>query len=131
LYRPVTPLVLDAPLRIDRAAAMRLAEWYQLVARALDALCRELADERPVPVQLWPEHFDLATTIAGVNYGGSPGDGGHPLPYLYVGPQQPPAVGGGFWNEPFGASRPASGVADERDALAFFLDGRRRLLSGV
>ena len=46
-------------------------------------------------VQLWPEHFDLATTIDEVNYGGSPGDDGHPLPYLYVGPWTPPEPDGG------------------------------------
>ena len=42
-------------------------------------------------MQLWPEHFDLGTDLGPdddrrANYGASPGDADHPLPYLYVGP---------------------------------------------
>ena len=77
-------------------------------------------------VQLWPEHFDLATTVSGVNYGGSPGDAGHPTPYLYVGPYTPPTPDGGFWNEPFGASVDLAAVGSPADALAFFREGRAR-----
>jgi hypothetical protein len=78
-------------------------------------------------VQLWPEHFDLATTIDEVNYGGSPGDDEHPLPYLYVGPWSPPPPDGGFWNEPFGASLALDVSSGIDGALAFFEDGRARL----
>jgi hypothetical protein len=77
-------------------------------------------------VQLWPEHFDAATTIAEVNYGVSPGDDAHPLPYLYVGPWSPPSPDGAFWNESFGASRNVDARTTVDDALAFFHEGRRR-----
>lgn len=125
VYTPATPLDLDRPLRVDGDAAALLAGWYQLVDEALARLRTELAGEDPAEVQLWPEHFDLATTADAVNYGGSPGDDGHPLPYLYVGPHRLPPPDGGFWNEPFGASRPFTTVADAGEALAFFLDGHR------
>ena len=75
----------------------------------------------PAIAQLWPEHFDLATTISEVNFGGSPGDGSHPEPYLYVGPWTPRE--GEFWNAPFGALRPSSQVHGPEDALAFFTEG--------
>ena len=84
------------------------------------------AAEPPV-AQLWPEHFDLAVTLDEVNYGGSPGDDEHPLPYLYVGPWTLPTDGDPFWNEPFGASTTAGPALDPATALTFFTDGRRRL----
>ena len=77
--------------------------------------------------QLWPEHFDLATTIDEVNYGGSPGDDGHPLPYLYVGPWSLPDDGDPFWNEAFGASTTADASLTVEATVAFFESGRTRL----
>jgi hypothetical protein len=127
VYTPSTPLDLDAPLTVDRAAASTLASWYALVNEALEALRAERAVEEPTIVQLWPEHFDLACTISEVNYGGSPGDDGHPVPYLYVGPFAPPPVADPFWNEPFGASRDLTRIAVVEDALAFFREGEARL----
>lgn len=62
------------------------------------ALASTVLHERPV---LWPEHFDVAVTENEVNYGVSPGDGFHPLPYAYVGPWTSRI--GPFWNAPFGA----------------------------
>jgi hypothetical protein len=51
-------------------------------------------------VQLWPEHFDLGTDLGPesgrANYGASPGDAGHQLPYLYVGPWK--TTDDPFWN---------------------------------
>lgn len=125
VYTPSTPLDLDAPLPVDPAAAAELAAWYALVDDALAVLSREHEGEEPAPVQLWPEHFDLATTIGEVNVGGSPGDDEHPRPYLYVGPWAPPPVGG-FWNEGFGASRDRDEVADVATALAFLREGLDR-----
>jgi hypothetical protein len=94
---------------------------------ALEQLRTELAPDSPSPLQLWPEHFDLATAISDVNYGASPGDDAHPLPYLYMGPWSPPAVDGDFWNEPFGASRTISAPATTAEVLEFFREGRRHL----
>jgi len=71
----------------------------------------------------WPEHFDLAVTLGEVNYGVSPGDDAIPYPYAYVGPHVQRA--GAFWNEPFGAARAISELADADGVLAFFEEGRR------
>ncbi len=125
VYPPTTPLDLDRPLGVDPESASRLADWFALVDAALADLVAITAADDPEPVQLWPEHFDLATTVADVNYGGSPGDEGHAAPYAYVGPHRPPPVGG-FWNEDFGASLSAAESIDRHDVLAFFVEGRRR-----
>lgn len=134
VYTPSTPLDPAAPLAVDAAAAAYLAGWFALIDAALASLARELAGDAPATgsssvaeAQLWPEHFDLAITVGAVNYGGSPGDEGHPLPYLYVGPHTPPPVDGGFWNEPFGSSRSVTEVADAGAALAYLRDGHHRL----
>jgi hypothetical protein len=94
-YRIVDALSDDAVLDIDEAAA-------ELVHRSLYAggfaLKSALPEQHPV---LWPEHFDVAVTEDEVNYGVSPGDDFHPLPYAYVGPWTSRI--GVFWNAPFGA----------------------------
>ena len=82
----------------------------------------ELVGEGPSEIQLWPEQFDIATTISEVNYGGSPGDAGHDRPYLYVGPFEPPPRSG-FWNEPFGASRDRREIEGVDGAVRFFREG--------
>ncbi len=132
VYTPSTPLEPDRPLDLDPGSAAELADVFAAVADALSRLIGSTATatgptaEAPV-AQLWPEHFDLAVTLDEVNYGGSPGDDEHPLPYLYVGPWTLPTDGDPFWNEPFGASTPAGPPLDPAAALAFFTDGRRRL----
>ncbi len=124
LYSPARPLVPDLTLELDPGAAGRLADFYAAVDEALGAFGREHhADE----AQLWPEHFDLALTVDQVNYGGSPGDAEHPEPYLYVGPWSPPPPDGDFWNEPFGATRPAPAGMTAAAAESFFRQGRSRL----
>ena len=72
---------------------------------------------------LWPEHFDVATTVDEVNYGVSPGDGYLDRPYTYVGPHHP--VTGDFWNAPFGAARLVDELADVAAIAAFFREGAR------
>jgi hypothetical protein len=127
VYRPSTPLDVDAALRVDAVAARRIATWFELTQRALERLCADLADHEPAEIQLWPEHFDLATTIAEVNFGGSPGDTHCEVPYLYVGPWSPPEPDGDFWNEPFGASRTDAEVRTVDQAFAFFQEGWERV----
>jgi hypothetical protein len=122
VYTPVTPLRLDETLTIDPDADREIAAWYALGNEALHQLVSLAADEQPSEIQLWPEHFDLATTVDRVNYGASPGDGEHPEPYLYVGPFDSRV--GPFWNEPFGASISRDRVQDVAAALGFFLEGR-------
>ena len=126
VYTPSTPLDLTADLgaRIDPAAAQRLAAFYECTQAALVTVCTRHADRDPAEIQLWPEHFDLATTVDEVNLGGSPGDDAHSTPYLYVGPWAPRS--GPFWNESFGASRRLD-EAPNADAVAtFFEEGLRR-----
>ena len=121
-YSPSTPADLDAPLRIDPAAARLLAGWFALGDTAL----RRFADglDRPLDPVLWPEHFDLGITVDAVNYGCSPGDDAIAEPYLYVGPHAGPPERSAFWNAPFGAALTADDVRDADDAVAFFARGR-------
>ena len=122
VYQPNTPLEVDRPLHVDPAYAHEIAEWFTVGNEALEQLRSDLAEADPSEIQLWPEHFDLASTIDEVNYGASPGDTEHPIPYLYVGPFEERQ--GPFFNEPFGASLSRERVPDVAAALAFFLQGR-------
>jgi hypothetical protein len=124
VYPAATSIDPDVPLAIEPGAARVIADWFALVDAALRRVSMELTE--PTPSTLWPEHFDLALSASEVNYGGSPGDNEHEEPYLYIGPfaRPLPAVGEGFWNEPFGASLPRSAVPDVDTAVAFFRRGR-------
>jgi len=102
-----------------RGDAALIAEWF---ARG-DAGLRSFApDVEPV---IWPEHFDLAITLDEVNYGISPGDAVHPLPYAHVGPWTPRESA--LWNVPFGALQPAGDLPDADAVSAFFAKGRAAL----
>src|SRR5437868_903278 len=80
--------------------------------------------------ELWPEHFDVGITAAGINYGASPGDDHIAEPYLYVGPHDGPAPGDpAFWNAPFGAARTFRQIGTVAEATAFFRDGRARTIT--
>ncbi len=127
-FTPVSTLNADEPLAIDPPAATALAEWFALVEVALEEVRRRHGDLEPSLVQLWPEHFDLAFSMSEVNFGGSPGDGGHDEPYLYVGPWAP--VEGPAWNEPWGMSLPRSAVTGWTDAFDFFETGLLAALAG-
>ncbi|MCE3556482.1 hypothetical protein LWC33_34215 [Pseudonocardia sp. RS11V-5] len=113
LYADGSDVGPDEPFALDPVAAEHLADWF---ARG-DAALRALGE----PV-LWPEHFDLAVPLDGVNYGVSPGDAAHPAPYAYVGPWEPRR--GEFWNASFGAVRPADELPDVAALLAFLREGR-------
>ena len=123
VYQIVEPLTADTVLDVDPDAA-------ELVHRSLYAggfaLKSALPEQHPV---LWPEHFDVAVTEDEVNYGVSPGDDFHPLPYAYVGPWTSRI--GDFWNAPFGAfqSLDPSHDVDQlaADVTDFFERGRSEL----
>ena len=83
LYTGHADLGPDEELTVDPDAPPLLLGWF---ARGDDALQRFAPQEAAI---LWPEHFDLGVTVDEVNYGVSPGDGGHSLPYAYVGPWTP------------------------------------------
>ena len=80
-------------------------------------------------IQLWPEHFDVGTTLdlgsgRGVNLGFSPGDAFSDEPYAYVGPWGPERPGDpAYWNAPFGAVVPRSAVDDPAGSIAFLRRG--------
>ncbi|MDX6556733.1 MAG: hypothetical protein QOD86_2928 [Miltoncostaeaceae bacterium] len=120
----------DAPLAVDPASARALADWFAFVAEALDAVG---ADD-PSAVQIWPEHFDAACDVAWgpadgqrANLGGSPGDGFHAEPYLYVGPWGPERPGDpAYWNAPFGAILPHARLREAADARGEALGFLRR-----
>ncbi|HEY6532768.1 MAG TPA: hypothetical protein VIY72_10705 [Acidimicrobiales bacterium] len=129
VYAPATSVRAAEPLTLHPAAAAELATALAVGDAALERLRAELVDDDPPIVQLWPEHLDAATTISQVNYGVSPGDDEHPLPYLYVGPWSPPATDGAFWNEPFGASRTIDATVSVETAHDFLREGRRRAIA--
>jgi hypothetical protein len=138
-----TPALPDAhlPLTIDPATVDALARWYALAWTVLDRVTVGLpVSAGPTTIQLWPEHFDAATTLTGpaggkVNLGFSPGDGYEPQPYAYLGPWDSERPGdAGFWNAPFGAVLRVAELARGDDpaerCLAFFVEGFRRLRGG-
>ncbi len=106
----------DEELHLDPDATALLLGWF---ARG-DAALQEFAPG--VQRVLWPEHFDVGYALGEVNYGVSPGDGGHPAPYAYVGPWE--QRDGPFWNAPFGATRPAAQLPEVADVVEFFTRGR-------
>ena len=122
VYAPVTPKELDAPLRVDPATATEIGDWLALGQEALTRFGAAHPDDGPTAIQLWPEHFDLGSTLGEVNFGFSPGDEGIPQPYAYIGPWR--AEEGPFWNQPFGAARTTAELATVDDVLAFFEEGR-------
>jgi hypothetical protein len=104
-------LSLDGPPRWDDSRELRVepehvaffASWFGTVTRVLEMLRLETPDLEPSRVQIWPEHFDGAVEIGPeerwrASFGGSPGDGAHPEPYVYVSPWTPPAPDA-FWND--------------------------------
>lgn len=126
-----TPAVgdIDEPLLLDTASTRRIGDWFSIVTQSLDRLVHTAPDfGSPSLVQLWPEHFDAALDIAfdpaapkerRANIGGSPGDGFHSAPYLYVGPWTPDRPGdAAFWNAPFGAVIGYDAVATSPDPIA-------------
>jgi hypothetical protein len=128
---------VDAPVALDDSIARGVAEWYRVVAAALDRVAATVpAASSASLARLWPEHFDVSFDVAAqpdlrVNLGGSPGDGYSAEPYLYVGPWTDARPGAAqFWNTPFGAARRRSELGSGdlvAAAAAFLLEGYRRL----
>jgi hypothetical protein len=114
----VTP---DERVTLDPSQVAVVEHALDLGNTALRAFAPDL---EPV---LWPEHFDIAVTRGDVNYGVSPGDGYHELPYAYVGPHEPRQ--GAFWNAPFGAARPVTDFPDADSLVRFFREGAEAAVS--
>lgn len=120
----------DVKLPVDVDASKAVADWFALGQSVLEALGNaSRPDDAVTPIQLWPEHFDLALEMgpsaSRANYGFSPGDGAIDEPYLYVGPHQPRS--GPFWNVEFGAALTYSQVRNGADPIEFFARGRSLL----
>jgi hypothetical protein len=137
VYTPTTPFEPDAPLPVDAEAARFLGDWFGFATSVLEELRAVVpATDTPARVQLWPEHFDPSVDFgddaAGrrATYGASPGDDGHPLPYVYVTPWT--AQSGPFWNEgPYASLGLADfvGAPDQRAAVLDFFGRARDLLA--
>ena len=119
VYAGGPDLDVDDRITVDPDAVQVVLDAFAQGHGALSAFAPEL---EPV---LWPEHFDLAITVAEVNYGVSPGDDETPEPYAYVGPWTPRR--GSFWNAPFGASRPLGELEGVGAVVDFFDEGARRV----
>jgi hypothetical protein len=117
VYPSGAGLSADAVLDLDPHAAARVHASLHTGAEALKAFVRA---QQPV---LWPEHFDVAITVDDVNYGVSPGDSYHELPYAYVGPHTPRE--GPFWNAPFGALRALEPDTDIGAVVGFFTQAQQ------
>ena len=134
----------DEPLLLSARYIDAVADWLALAWRVLDRVVGELAAAaEPATLQLWPEHFDVGTSVgvdpgspeARVNLGASPGDGFSEAPYFYVGPWSPDRPGDpAYWNAPFGAALTVTqleGSADAAEAAAqFFTEGIRLASQG-
>lgn len=124
VYTPATECVPDATLPIDAEAVRALASWLDFCSGLLNELRERYHHHTPTPVQMWPEHFDLACEFGGVdgagraNYGASPGDDSIAEPYLYVGPWEPAQRTGAFTRCPFGAARTYTELQSATDARA-------------
>ena len=135
---------VDEPLAVDATSARALGEFWTIAALALDRVVAGAhAGSSSSAVRLWPEHFDVAIDLAfdpsspaerRVNLGGSPGDGFHADPYVYVGPWTADRPGDdGFWNVPFGAVLgydELRAAADPVGAAAEFFERGLALLAG-
>jgi hypothetical protein len=117
---------VDVPFDLVMETATEISDWLALAWTVLDDVLGTLPEESEVAtIQLWPEHFDAATTVTmpsapSVNLGFSPGDGFESEPYLYVGPWGPERPGDPtFWNAPFGATRRRSQAQGSATAAEF------------
>ncbi|HSZ36501.1 MAG TPA: hypothetical protein VK773_05370 [Acidimicrobiales bacterium] len=123
----------DEPLELDGKELADLFSWFDLGWRVLDEVMAERTGEcATATIQLWPEHFDVGTSLEsgpdGVNLGFSPGDGFSDEAYVYVGPWSAARPGpSAYWNASFGAVLPRSQVHDAADAAAFIRTGLDRL----
>lgn len=138
VYKPATACLPDAPLAVEAASTHALAAWVAFATDLLTELRDTYAGQAPSAIQLWPEHFDLAFELgdadAGTraNYGASPGDGGLPEPYLYVGPWDASRRTGRLGAHSFGAALTYAELRESHEprALAhdFFFDCAALLL---
>ena len=123
----------DEPLELDAQELGALFGWFDLGWRALDQVVGDLPEEcGQTTVQLWPEHFDVGTSLdlggrGWASLGFSGGDGFSDEPYAYVGPRPASSGDDGFWNAPFGALLVRAEAHDVADCVAFIRSGLQRM----
>lgn len=130
---------LDDPLRVDVELTDFLGEWYGFATSVLEELRLTDGATDVGRVQLWPGHLDAAIEMGDADaggratYGASPGDMGHPEPYLYLGPWGEVDPTDPFWNDEHftGASLSYADLRRADDpraaALEFYRQGHSRL----
>jgi len=103
---PLPPVDPDQELVVGDPGARVLAEWFGFGFDVLEKLrAQAVASDDASEVQLWPEHFDPAIEMgdqdAGLraSYGASPGDAGHPEPYVYVAAWGEIDRSNDYWND--------------------------------
>lgn len=138
---PLEPVSPDSPLDVDVASVRLIGDLFSLGERVLRHLGETVPGEI-TEIQLWPEHFDLATETgdedAGkrASYGVSPGDTAHPLPYFYVSAWGEIDRANPYWND-HAFSGASLGYADlarsadpETTAIEFLVEGHRIIHTG-
>jgi hypothetical protein len=140
LVRQTPQATVREPLDVDAAASRWLGDLFGFATSVLEELRAEAGPgDEPDRVQLWPEHFDVATVLgpeaAGrrATYGVSPGDTDHPGPYAYVSTWAAPPADPALWNATAfpGAELSIDAILaapDQRAALLTFLRDRRDAL---
>lgn len=101
-------------LAIDETAAAFLGEWFGFGTLVIAELRAGAGEElEPATINLWPEHFDIATELGSeaagqrAAIGASPGDDEHPEPYLYIAPWTAEIVEAGTQGVPAAAGEAA------------------------
>ena len=129
------------PAEVDAAATQALGDFYGFACSVLEQLRADALEAGRSWVRIWPEHFDIAVELgddaAGkrANFGGSPGDGDHDEPYLYVGPFDTALAAGKLWNAISFAGAELSysellAAEDQRRVALEFFAERYRALQG-
>jgi hypothetical protein len=129
-HDPLAPVGAEAKLEVDGEAAKALGDWFGFSTLALENARRTEGADGVTRVQLWPEHFDPAFEMGSAelghraSYGSSPGDDGHPEPYLYVAAWGDIDRSDPYWNdETFnGASLSYQELAESENPLQTALD---------
>lgn len=120
----------DAPIGLDTGTVEELACCFSLGSAVLDSYVGEVA--AATTVQLWPEHFDVGTTVTlgdgqRANVGFSAGDGFESEPYAYFGPWDPGRPGDpSYWNAPFGAVLRSDDIRNAENPAGLAVDFLRR-----
>ncbi|HKX75701.1 MAG TPA: hypothetical protein VJR05_09955 [Acidimicrobiia bacterium] len=121
----------DRELRLAEPAQEAIYALFGFGCLVLEELrARSEPRHQPSYVQIWPEHFDIATELgdperqARASYGVSPGDDHHPEPYLYVAAWSEIDRRDPLWNDPHfnGASLGYRQLLESEDQVATALE---------